>query len=310
MGEWKAMDPEERTALWEDHNKLMEFLPPGKLINRDVAAFLEGNQDVQTVQDLINTVGINEFTNIVKDWGLSPSEVEKFRTAKLVDWAVIRLPPDGTVPRNVDAANGFHMTQYQSPYNTYTELTGTNNCGPTSLAMALNVLGQMPPGLNTEQQIDYARGLIYKDNASTMTTVTGQTVPFINNDTGEDALVGFDQIVNGPLNAGVPAVNTHDWGVINDAITQGYPLVVAGTMSQSWKTEFPTANEGYGAGSGGHFIAVLGKTDDGRYLVNDPMYKDGAVPMTQEQLQVFIGFNGNAPKPPDVTVIGSTMENP
>jgi len=43
-------------------------------------------------------------------------------------------------------------------------------------------------------------------------------------------------------------------------------------------------------------------TADGKYLVNDPMYAQGAVPMTKEQLLVFTD------KLPTVTIVGATPE--
>jgi hypothetical protein len=37
----------------------------------------------------------------------------------------------------------------------------------------------------------------------------------------------------------------------------------------------------------GHFIAVLGRTNEGNYIVSDPMYGGGAVEMTRDELKEF-----------------------
>jgi hypothetical protein len=53
-----------------------------------------------------------------------------------------------------------------------------------------------------------------------------------------------------------------------------------------------------GGSSVGHFVAIVGKTPDGKYLVSDPMWTGGAVAMTLDQLKVFTNYN------PLITTVG------
>ena len=47
-----------------------------------------------------------------------------------------------------------------------------------------------------------------------------------------------------------------------------------------------------GNASFGHFVTVLGKTPDGKYLVADPLSKKGAIEVTAQQLGAFLTQNG------------------
>jgi hypothetical protein len=38
---------------------------------------------------------------------------------------------------------------------------------------------------------------------------------------------------------------------------------------------------------GAHFVAILGKTPDGQYLVADPLSAVGVIPVSGEQIQAF-----------------------
>lgn len=281
--------------------------PPGPketVINKKLYDYLKANPRIQTSQDLINaTYKQGKFESTCKELGLNSAEISKYRSAKLIDYAVIRQAPAGT-PRTTQEANKYHLTQYNTSkygtdYNRYFDKTGdfSNNCGPASLAMSLRSLGKMPAGLNPEQQIDYTRALI-SGTSNKQVTVNGKTYKLYDKDLGPGSLVGNGQIAGGATALGVPASRQSGWGSLNDAMAAGKPVVAAGFISQDWKAQFPASGHYGSAGRVGHFIAILGKTNDGKYLVSDPMYANGSVAMTAAQLEKFTGTN------PDFTAIG------
>jgi hypothetical protein len=70
-------------------------------------------------------------------------------------------------------------------------------------------------------------------------------------------------------------------------------VVAYGDCYPSWKKQFPKTEGRYGGGEIAHFIAILGKTQDGRYIVCDPMFTGGPVEMTRDQLSVFFSKGGD-----------------
>lgn len=321
--EWRRMTPAEKQDMWNAFNGnssasvpvgstagsgVAPTVPPGAtLINAPLATYLAAHPELKTVQDLVNaTWPHGQFESTCASLGLNPNDLLKYRSAYLVDYAYQRQPPPGTLPTTVEAANAYHLvefntTPYGTDFNRYYPLGNdfSNDCGPASLAMALTAQGKMPAGLNAEQEIEYARALItsptdpFKAATSTV-TVNGTTYPLRES----NSTVGYGQVVDGAQAAGLPAQHTYGWGPINDALAAGHPVVLAGTISPSWKQEFPTDGHYGSAGRVGHFIAILGTTSDGKYIVDDPMYTGGAVAMTRDQIANFTGTN------PDVTTVG------
>jgi hypothetical protein len=89
------------------------------------------------------------------------------------------------------------------------------------------------------------------------------------------------------------------WANFDAALAGGNPLVVEGNIGTAWRTVFANhqgeAPGTYAGGGNGHFIAVLGKTADNKYLVADPMYAGGTVAMTRDELAVFFARQNNEP---------------
>ena len=139
-----------------------------KILNQSLYDFLQANPKIKTVQDLVNASykeqggGWGTFEKHCAELGLNPLEINKYRTANLSDWAAVSPPAEG-MPHTVEEANAFFLNQYKTEFNAYAADGVSSNCGPTSLAMCLQIEGKMPPGLNPEQRIDYARGLMYPD---------------------------------------------------------------------------------------------------------------------------------------------------
>ncbi|MHB8873156.1 MAG: C39 family peptidase [Myxococcaceae bacterium] len=276
--------------------------PDGQIVlNPALASYLAEHPVIQTVQNLVNaTWSKGTFYSTCESLGLDAKEVLNYRTAYLKDWAVVRQPPPGTIPRTVEEANAYHLTQYNTApfgtdYNRYFTSGNdfSNNCGPAALAMAMKAQGKMPADLNSEQQIDYARALI-SGTSNKEVTINGNTYKLLDKD-GDT--VGYGEVVNGAKRAGLNAEHAYGWGALNDALAAGHPVVAAGTISETWKDQFPEGHYG-SAGKVGHFIAVMGKTAEGNYIVSDPMFANGAVEMTPAQLKVFVG------EKPDVTTVG------
>lgn len=278
------------------------------ITNQKLYDYLQANPQIKTVQDLVNASyrqpggGWGTFENTCKDLGLDPAQVAKYRSANLMDWAAVAPPAPG-MPSTPAEANAFFINQYRTEFNPYypSETGVSNNCGPTSLAMCLQVEGKMPPGLNPEQRIDYARALMYpKLDASAYTTVNdanGNPVRLLDRDSALTAMGDATSgIVGGAAQAGISTAKQTGWGNLDDALAAGRPVVVEGNICDAWRTAVASHPPGsYAGGGDGHFIAVLGKTADGKYLVADPMYSGGTVALTKDELATFFAKQGGAP---------------
>lgn len=211
-------------------------------------------------------------------------------------WMLARLagnpPPEkikpGDLPDNAGEANPFFVTQFYTEDWNPTGPMGSTNCGPASLAMIMNVMGAMPAGLTAEQQIDHARALMYPDDASVTTIeVDGVEVTILDED---HELSGLGAIEEGINNAGGVGVQDSGWENLDAMLAQGSPVVLFGYLDGEWREKFP---ERVGSGDIAHFNSVVGKTEDGKYIVMDPMHTGGAVEMTAEELAEF--FDNGVP---------------
>lgn len=279
--------------------------PPAKapaqptIINQKLFDYLKANPEIRTVQQLINkTYPRGQYDATCRELGLDPIALAKYRSASLMDFAVRPPPGDGTAPRTVADANRFFITQYQDDtYNRESPNTWSNNCGPTSLAMVLKVNGKMPEGLTSEQQIDYARGLMYpklaESSGKDVTLPNGKTVRVLDAD---KMLTNIDAATAGAQGGGLEgATHQKGWADFDAALNAGKSVVVEGNISSRWRGNFSGATGNYQGGGDGHFMAVLGKTADGKYLVADPMFSGGTVEMTREQLAVFFAKQNGEP---------------
>lgn len=273
------------------------------VVNQKLYDYLNANPKIRTVQDLVNaTWKKGTFDSTCKDLGLDPKYLLKYRSASLMSMAVRPPPSNGKAPTTVEEANRSFITQYQNDtYNRESPNAWSNNCGPTSLAMVMKVNGKMPEGLAAEQQIDHARALMYPKLAKTdgkdVTLPNGQTVRVLDID---KMLSGIDGATTGLKGAGFEdATKQKGWAAFDEALDAGKSLMVEGNISSTYKTAFKdeaTATGGsYQGGGNGHFIAVLGKTADGKYLVADPMFSGGTVAMTRDELGAFFAKQGNEP---------------
>jgi Ca2+-binding RTX toxin-like protein len=179
------------------------------------------------------------------------------------------------LPTSASSADSFFKLQYKDPKYNPDGPSSSLNCAPTSLAIILKTLGLEPPGLTVQQSIIRASSLM------------GQSNPGWSN---------WGQIEAGIRNAGGIPENVGSWADLDRSLAAGKPVSCNGWYGQSWRNQFPSPSL-TGAGTTLHQIAVIGRTNNGLYVVADPMYKGGVVEMTQAQLSVFFqgssGYNGN-----------------
>jgi peptidoglycan hydrolase-like protein with peptidoglycan-binding domain len=224
------------------------------------------------------------------------------------DWMTRRLageappppPPPGELPSSAAEANAHFVTQFTSAYNP-TGPSSSTNCGPASVAMALDAAGRMPSGLTPEQRVDYARALMYPGTTPTSyVDVGGQQIPQLNDD---HALSSTGAVASAFSGAGGTSYSGSGWEALDAALAAGDPVVAHGYYGKSgWGATLESAGaaQGYesgyaGGGNIGHFNAILGKTADGRYVVADPMYTGGTVELTREQLEQYFSPSGGSP---------------
>jgi hypothetical protein len=190
------------------------------------------------------------------------------------------------LPTSAAAANQFFKQQFQSSTYNPDGPRSSQNCGPASLAMILKTLGLEQQGISVETSIDHARYLMYPNDSRVTTTKQGIKVLDADGET-----TGDSNIQNGIKNAGGTGTESYTWNALDQNLSNGKPMVARGNITDKWRSQFPSSSR-YGTGGDSHFIAILGKTSDGKYIVADPMYRDGAVAMTKDQLSVFFQFTG------------------
>lgn len=180
------------------------------------------------------------------------------------------------------------FTQFAHPdWNPYSDaLPSSSNCGPASLAMVLRVLGVEPDGVD-----------LYGDPNPLVSQVrimmTGENIPGNGTNVGQVAAVA-DSL----------QLTTKSVGSLNDidqALNNGEKIVLGGdpiAYNQEMTTDQYASHKNEETGkvsvfTGGHIIAVVGKDDQGNYIVMDPAYKLGILPLTPAQLQGFMAPDGS-----------------
>lgn len=206
--------------------------------------------------------------------------------------------------RSVGEANNFHLTQYYDPTYNADGPSSSWNCGPTSLAIAMRVLGRMPWGQSQNQMIRHMRYYISKnaypawvyyisdrDGVTRGQSQVGEPV-FTVGSTNDEL-----KRVIGEL--GASTRNIYYRGELDWAMDNGYAVILNGYIDQDWRNQFAGWPGRYGSGEIGHYCTVTGRvTENGvtKYIVQDPMFTGGAVTMTWEQLihfpQTYLGMSG------------------
>jgi hypothetical protein len=185
------------------------------------------------------------------------------------------------------------ILQFTDPKYNPTGPSSSTNCGPASLAMAMNYTGHMPPGLSKEQQVDHARALMHPellgtDAVTLIKDANGKDVPLLNRD---KELTGGNMERDGIQAAGGTPSFGQGWEELDRALEKG-PVLGNGYLGPAWREQFP---ERVGRGDVGHVNCILGKTAEGKYIVADPMHTGGPVEMTREQLSNFFPNSRGVP---------------
>ena len=298
---WAQMPAEERRACWDEYAQYEKLLRPGERMgNPLLLKYLAEHPEIKTVRDLAKIYGWGTaLSRELERAGLVPADVMNFRDVPLRSYAAYPPPGDGTTPDTIEEANRVFICQNRdalyNPARTGNEVT--QNCGPTSLAMLLRIEGKMPPGLNDQEEIDYARAMMFPDRARSEGTpraiygVDGQvigTIYLLRDDQKETWLA---DVIRGSTQAGLPeSQRMVGWERFDMAMAENQAIVLHGAISPAWRAQFDASQGTYAAAPPGteHFIAVLGTTPEGGLIVADPMYAGGTVVMNRDELAVFL----------------------
>ncbi|HYV46525.1 MAG TPA: LysM peptidoglycan-binding domain-containing protein [Myxococcaceae bacterium] len=213
-----------------------------------------------------------------------------------------QIPSPGPVPgptngpiTTVDQANKVFMSQWgPTPYTSGGAPYHYDDCGPTSAAMTAEAIGLWPQH-GPESSLD---------------TIDRMRDTILGYDSRDSQLMGMGQLQTGLNKIGAQTQNLYGDPVqsVDGAVGRGHPVILGGSgVWNAWG-----ANESASGrylnyrNPGGHFVTVMGKTDDGRYIVNDPLARNGAITVTGDQIRQFCngGFgmleawNPNAAPPP------------
>jgi hypothetical protein len=204
-------------------------------------------------------------------------------------------------PSSVEWANQFFITQIYDPrWNPSGNVADTtsNSCGPASLAMMMAAEGTAPANITTEIAIDYARAAMYPSypeidpselpEGASLYEAAGLIL------VKDDAhSVYFDQTETGPSLAqgisyvGANPVFGYSWDELDALIESSGAVIAHGHITDAWVGRFTGEYGEVESGAIPHFIALFPSTNEGEYVVSDPMNKGGAVVMSQQDLQTF-----------------------
>lgn len=185
------------------------------------------------------------------------------------------------LPTTVDEANKFFKTQFYSPKWNPTGHRGSNDCGPASLEAALEAVG-VHPITHGQASIDAARHLM---RAGTYHDISGRT-----------------QVQAGAKRAGASVEVHSGWDALDRALASGKAVVAGGKHYGTYRGAF---NSYHAKGPGaGHFIAVVGRTNDGKYIVVDSMNGGGAAALSKSQLADFFRDKPNG-APTNLVIVGN-----
>lgn len=152
---------------------------------------------------------------------------------------------------------------------------GYLNCGPTSAAIVLSMLGHIPhPSPAEAEQVivamRQASGVLNKNYGMGDSAVARVLTTY-----------GARPTIRRPI----------DLGIIDASLAAGHPLILG--TSRTWlawgqglRAQGSYLNNG---DPGGHFVTLLGKTLSAGYLVGDPLSKIGAIEVTSSQLTTALG---------------------
>jgi LysM repeat protein len=190
-------------------------------------------------------------------------------------------PAGGELSTTTQQANRFFVTQWgPSPYNSSGTPYGFFDCGPTSGVMALSALGLMNAATpqTASAAIDRVRDSVLGYDSTTSTHLLTSQVAH-----GLEALGARTTQLSGPVASAV-----------DQALARGNPVILGGYGSwAAWGRDQQNAGNYLNGGDPrGHFVTVLGKTQDGQYIVGDPLVRGGTITVDAQKLATFYGSSG------------------
>ena len=207
----------------------------------------------------------------------SPGEVSEWSppTAPQLRAATLRPTPASV-----------HMTQYRDPvYNPGGDKDPDNgNCGPTSLAMGLRLIGLPVPGTSPGDSpqtiIDRSRLAMHPHDPS------GDGLDESGQRSAQEhrQATGYGHLRRGAEAAGARTQIMRGIPELNQALGDGQPVILLGN---------PGGKQGYatrlGQGSEDHIIVISGfDPERGTYTVNDPAQRSGPITISAAELQSFV----------------------
>jgi murein DD-endopeptidase MepM/ murein hydrolase activator NlpD len=191
-------------------------------------------------------------------------------------------PPMGSgLSSTTQEANRFFVTQWgPTAYNSGGAPYGYFDCGPTSGVMALTALGLMNPSTaaTASASIDRVRDSV------------------LGYDSHSSSRMGTSDLARGlrALGAQTTSLSGPVVSAVDQALARGNPVILGGYGAWSaWGSDQRAAQNYLNSGNpGGHFVTVLGKTQDGQYIVGDPLVKGGTLAVSAQQLATFYGTDG------------------
>lgn len=182
------------------------------------------------------------------------------RSAAQEVWAGVKNP------------NAAHVSQVQSRFN-LDPASGNRDCGPASAVIALHMLGMKVPGAanaSPQDQINRIRQLAGVVSNSTSTS----------NFQLEDALT----------KSGVTTSEISSIDEVEAAIIAGKPVILNGNPANPGAYGDRVDDGKVVPFDGAHWIAVTGfDKASGKFLINDPLSKVGAVKVSREELNAYLG---------------------
>ncbi len=221
----------------------------------------------------------------------------------------------------VDWANQFFITQIYDPqWNASGNISDTtsNNCGPASLSMLMTSVGISPTDVEAETAINYARASMYPSypaiDASELPEGASLSVSMGLILVDDDAhSVYFDlmetdpSLAQGISQTGAAPVFGYSWSELNTLVQSSGAVIAHGHITEAWIRHFSGEYGTVESGAVPHFIALFPGSNEGEYVVSDPMHKGGAVLMSQQELQSFFQSPAN---PYETAIRVVTWESP
>lgn len=189
--------------------------------------------------------------------------------------------------RSIQEGNQHLVTQWgDTPYNAGRPGVGGedapyghSDCVPTSAVIALSALGLQPrpSAEGASEAIDAMR------DAS------------LGYDSTWSAPMGFGQVKNGLAQYGAKTTDLdhNNLGSIDAALDRGNPVMVAGNPWRAWgQAELEKGNYLNYSDPGAHAMTILGRTEEGLYVMADPLFRNSTILVSADQLRTMFADGG------------------